>query len=161
MSDFLRERTTPLTNVRFFEGTHYTINEVEVENLPKSLEEALNQDETAKDGQFRIATTKGGTANSFVQPGDFHGQGSPDRDQHQEEIRQFFYIIDKALHEKLRDETAPLVLAGVEYLLPLYRQANTYQHLMAEGITGNPEILSAQELHDKTWPIVEADFQKS
>jgi Bacterial archaeo-eukaryotic release factor family 3 len=65
------------------------------------------------------------------------------------------------LHEKLREQKAPLVLAGVEYLLPLYRQANTYQHLMEEGITGNPEILSAQELHDEAWPIVEADFQKS
>lgn len=148
-------------DVRFFEGTRYTINQIEVENMPKSLDEALQRDDTAKDGQFRIATSKGGTANTFVQPGEFHGQGSPDRDQHQEQIRQFFYVIDNALHEKLRDETAPLVLAGVEYLLPLYRQANSYQHLMVEGITGNPEILSAQELHAQAWPIVEADFQKS
>ncbi|QIR39192.1 hypothetical protein HCG51_22430 [Tolypothrix sp. PCC 7910] len=148
-------------DVRFFEGTRYTINEIEVENMPKSLDEALQRDDTAKEGQFRIATSKGGTANTFVQPGEFHGQGSPDRDQHQEQIRQFFYVIDNALHEKLRDETAPLVLAGVEYLLPLYRQANSYQHLMVEGITGNPETLSAQELHDQAWPIVEADFQKS
>ncbi|MBD2165685.1 hypothetical protein H6G04_14905 [Calothrix membranacea FACHB-236] len=148
-------------DVRFFEGTRYTINQIEVENMPKSLDEALQRDDTAKEGQFRIASSKGGTANTFVQPGEFHGQGSPDRDQHQEQIRQFFYVIDNALHEKLRDETAPLVLAGVEYLLPLYRQANSYQHLMIEGITGNPEILSAQELHDQAWPIVEADFQKS
>ncbi|BAY97245.1 hypothetical protein NIES37_11830 [Tolypothrix tenuis PCC 7101] len=148
-------------DVRFFEGTRYTINEIEVENMPKSVDEALQRDETAKEGQFRIASSKGGTANTFVQPGEFHGQGSPDRDQHQEEIRQFFYIIDQALHEKLREEAAPLVLAGVEYLLPLYRQANSYQHLMPEGITGNPEVLSAQELHEQAWPIVEADFQKS
>ncbi|BAY33881.1 hypothetical protein NIES2107_57840 [Nostoc carneum NIES-2107] len=148
-------------DVRFFEGTRYTINEIEVENTPKSVDEALQRDETAKDGQFRIGTSKGGTANTFVQPGEFHGQGSPDRDQHQEDIRQFFYLIDQALHEKLREEAAPLVLAGVEYLLPLYRQSNSYQHLMAEGITGNPEILSAQELHEQAWPIVEADFQKS
>lgn len=31
---------------------------------------------------------------------------------------------------------------------------------MDEAITGNPEILSAQELHNEVWPIVEADFQK-
>ncbi|MBD2339365.1 hypothetical protein H6G64_20555 [Calothrix sp. FACHB-156] len=133
-------------DVRFFEGTRYTINEIEVENIHKNLDEALQRDETA---------------NTFVQPGEFYGQGSPDRDQHQEDIRQFFYLIDKALHEKLREEAAPLVLAGVEYLLPLYRQANSYQHLMVEGIAGNPEILSAKELHDQAWPIVEADFQKS
>lgn len=147
--------------VRFFEGTRYSVNEVEVENLPKSLDEALQKDDTAKEGQFRIATSKGGTTNSFSQPGTFHGQGSPDRDKHQEDIVQFFQIIDGALHEKLREQKAPLVLAGVEYLLPLYKQANTYQHLMDEAITGNPEILSAQELHNETWPIVEADFQKS
>ncbi len=148
-------------DVRFFEGTRYSVKEVEVENLPKSLDEALQKDETAKEGQFRLATSKGGTANAFSQPGTFHGQGSPDRDKHQEDILQFFQIVDRALHEKLKLQKAPLVLAGVEYLLPLYRQANTYQHLMDEAITGNPEILSAQELHDQAWPIVEADFQKS
>ena len=149
-------------DVRFSEGTRYSINEVEVENLPKSLDEALQKDETVKEGQFRLATSRGGTtANSFSQPGTFHGQGSPDKDKQQEYILQFFQIIDGALHEKLRSQKAPLVLAGVEYLLPLYRQANTYQHLMDEAITGNPEILSAQELHNQAWPIVEADFQKS
>ena len=148
-------------DVRFFEGTRYNVKEVEVENLPKSLDEALQRDDTAKEGQFRIATPKGGTSNPFSQPGTFHGQGSPDRDKHQEDILQFFQIVDRALHDKLKLQKAPLVLAGVEYLLPLYRQANTYQHLMDEAITGNPEILSAQELHDQAWPIVEADFQKS
>ncbi|MEH2221744.1 baeRF3 domain-containing protein [Nostoc sp.] len=148
-------------DVRFFEGTRYSINEVEVENLPKSLDEALQRDDTAKEGQFRIATSKGGTSNPFSQPGSFHGQGSPDRDRRQEDILQFFQIVDRALHEKLKLQKAPLVLAGVEYLLPVYRQANTYQHLMDEAIAGNPEILSAQELHDQAWPIVEADFQKS
>jgi Bacterial archaeo-eukaryotic release factor family 6 len=67
-------------DVRFFEGTRYSVNEVEVENLPKSLDEALQRDDTAKEGQFRIATSKGGTSNTFQQPGTFHGQGSPDRD---------------------------------------------------------------------------------
>jgi Bacterial archaeo-eukaryotic release factor family 6 len=150
-------------DVRFFEGTRYNINEIEVENLPKSLDEALNNDETAKEGQFRIGTSKGGTANSFSrsQPGAFHGQGSPDRDKHQEDILQFFNLVDGALHEKLRDEKAPLVLAGVEYLLPLYTEANTYQYLMEEAITGNPEVRSAEELHGEAWQIVEPDFHKS
>lgn len=33
----------------------------------------------------------------------------------------------------------PLVLAGVEYLLPIYRRANTYPYLLDGGVTGNPE----------------------
>ncbi len=150
-------------DVRFFEGTRYSIQEVEVENMPKSLDEALNYDETAKDGQFRIATSKGGTANSFsgAQPGAFHGQGSPDRDERQKRIVQFFHAVNDALEEKLRNQTAPLMLAGVEYLLPLYREANAYQHLIEEAISGNQEILSAQELHERAWPIVEPYYHKS
>lgn len=142
-------------DVRFFEGTHYTIKEVEVENLPQSLDEALNYDETAKDGQSRSG------ASPASQPGAFHGQGSPDRDKHQEDILQFFHLVNGALHEKLREQTAPLVLAGVEYLMPLYRSANSYQHLMEEGITGNVKIESAKELHEQAWPIVEAQYLKS
>lgn len=109
-------------DVRFFEGTRYSIQEVEVENMPKSMDEALNYDETAQEGQFRIATSRGGTSNSMVQPGAFHGQGSPDRDKHQEDILQFCHVIDDALHEKLRNQKVPLVLAGVEYMPPFTKR---------------------------------------
>ena len=148
-------------NVKFFEATRYSITEVELENIPKSLDEALNIDETAKEGQNRIATSKGSTGNSFVQPGSFHGQGSPDRDKHQEQILQFFHMVDAGLHEKLRNKKAPLVLAGVEYLFPIYREANTYQHLVEEGITGNPENAKPEELHQQILPIVEPFIQQS
>ncbi|BAZ68061.1 MAG: hypothetical protein KME28_00490 [Pelatocladus maniniholoensis HA4357-MV3] len=146
-------------NIRFFEGTHYTINELEVENLPKNLEEALNYDETAKTGQFRIGTSKGSTSNPSSQPGQFHGQGSRDRDQHQKDILQFFYLINEALHERLRDAKAPLVLAGVEYLFPIYKEANTYHNLVVEeGIAANVDIVKPEELHEQAWTIVEPTY---
>ncbi|NEU73703.1 hypothetical protein PI95_014325 [Hassallia byssoidea VB512170] len=148
-------------DVKFFEGTRYSIKEVEVKNMPKSLDEALQYDETAKEGQFRIATSKGGTSNSFTQPGSFHGQGSPDRDEHQKDILQFFHAIDAPLHEKLRNQKAPLVLAGVEYLHPIYREANTYPHLVEEGITRRPEVFQAEELHEDAWQIVEPMFSQA
>ena len=148
-------------DVRFFEGTRSSVREVEVENMPKSLDQALNYDETAQEGQFRIATSRGGTSNSFVQPGSFHGQGSPDRDKHQQDILQFFNAVDAALSEKLRNQKAPLVLAGVEYLHPIYKEANNYLHLVDDGLTGNPEILRPEELHDQAWQIVEPLFQQA
>lgn len=147
-------------DVRFFEATRYSVKQVEVENLPKSLDEALQYDDTAREGQFRIATSKGGTSNSATQPGAFHGQGSPDRDKHQEDILQFFNAVDTALQEKLRNQKAPLVMAGVDYLYPIYQEANTYTHLVEEGITGNPENLKPEELHDQAWQIVEPLFHK-
>lgn len=149
--------------VRFFKASRYGIEEVEVEGLPTSLDEALQYDETAKEGQFRISTSKGGTSNAAQQAGEFHGQGSPDRDEHQKDILQFFYLVDKALHEVLRNQKAPLVMAGVEYLMPIYREANTYQHLVDDdGIhTENVQVVKPEELHQKALEVVEPRFAKA
>jgi hypothetical protein len=148
-------------NIRFFEATRYSVNEVEVPNMPKSLDEALGYDETAKEGQFRIATSKGGTSNPFSQPGSFHGQGSPDRDEHQKSILQFFHLIDDALQEKLKHQKAPLVLAGVEYLFPIYRETNEYPNLLEEGIHVNVDIVKPEELLEQALPLVEPVFHQA
>jgi hypothetical protein len=95
-----------------------------------------------------------------VQAGSFHGQGSPDRDEHQKDILQFFHLIDDAVKEKLKNQKAPLVLAGVEYLFPIYRETNEYPHLMEEGIHVNVDIVKPEELHDQALPIVEPLFHQ-
>ena len=60
--------------------------------------------------------------------------------------------------EILNDEQAPLVLAGVDYLIPIYHQANSYPFLIEEAIEGNPDQLEARELHQLAWKIVEPVF---
>jgi hypothetical protein len=148
-------------NVRFFEGTGYSLKEVEVKNMPESMERALLEDDIQKGVQHRIATPRGGTVNPAQHPGDFHGLGSPDRDKRQGDILEFCHIVDRAVHEKIHGETAPLVLAGVEYLFPIYQEANTYTAFVDSGITGNPEFMKAEELHDRAWAIVEPLFGKN
>jgi hypothetical protein len=145
-------------DVRLIECTRNTVRELELEDVPKSLDEALQYDGTAKDGQRRMSTPKGGTNNSFQQAGSFHGQGSPDQDKSQRGMEQFFYAIDRGLHKYLQGKSAPLVLAGVEHLFPGYRAANSYQHLVEEGVPGNPELLKPEELQAKAWEIVEPLF---
>jgi hypothetical protein len=147
-------------DVRFLECTRSSVREIELEDVPKSLDEALQYDETAKDGQRRMSTPKGGTNNSFQHAGSFHGQGSPDRDKFQRDMEQYWYAIDRGLQKYLHNKRAPLVLAGVEHLFPGYRQANSYQHLVEEGIAGNPELLKPEELQAKAWEIVEPLFLK-
>lgn len=147
--------------VRFFTASRYSIHEVEVEGMPQGIEEALQYDETAKDAQFRISTSKGGTNNSFQHAGTFHGQGSPDQDDAKADILQYFFLVDRALHPILRDQKAPLVLVAVDYLLPIYREANSYQHLLDEGVIENPKVLKPAELHERVLPIVEPFFVQS
>ncbi len=147
--------------VRLLQASRYNVEEVEVAGLPESMDAALQYDETAKEGQFRISTSKGGTNNSFQHSGTFHGQGSPDQDDVKRDILQYFHIVDRCLHEILKNKHAPLILAGVEYLLPIYQEANTYAHLMEAGITENPEILKPEELHAQALSLVEPYFSQA
>ncbi|MDO9586130.1 MAG: hypothetical protein Q7I93_06590, partial [Syntrophales bacterium] len=58
-----------------------------------------------------------------------------------------------------RNKSVPLVLAGVEHLFPIYKEANSYPHLVENGISGNPERLKAEELYEQGWKIVEPHFR--
>lgn len=146
--------------VRLFKGSRYSVGEIQLDKdkVPLSLADALNYDEPENSLQNRISISKGGTSNSFVQAGSFHGQGSPDTDDSRRNILQFFLQLDRGLQYYLRNKRAPLVLAGVEYLFPIYQEANSYPHLINEGITENPEILKPEELHQQAWAIVEPYF---
>jgi hypothetical protein len=51
-----------------------------------------------------------------------------------------------------------MVLAGVDYLLPIYHQASSYPALLNEGLEGNPEQVKEQELHQMALELVEPIF---
>jgi hypothetical protein len=59
----------------------------------------------------------------------------------------------------VKGDEAPLVLAAVDYLHPLYRQASNYKAIVDRGIEGNPEQLSAAQLQEQAWPLVEPYFR--
>jgi hypothetical protein len=142
--------------VRLLNGTHYSVSEVNLENIPKNLAEALKYDDPERQLQFHTGTAEGRAGRAAM----FHGHGVG-VDDNKDKILQYFRQIDKGLKELFRDEQALLVLAGVDSLFPIYKEANTYSHLLDEGIAGNPERLSAEELHNRTWEIVQPHFQEA
>jgi hypothetical protein len=144
--------------VRLFEGSRFGLSALDdLEGVPKSLADALKYDELEKQLQFHtgtgVGTGKGGRAAMF------HGQGVG-TDDAKDRILRYFRQIDQGLRDFLREEQAPLVLAGVEFLLPIYKEANAYQHLLNGGITGNPEGVSPEELHRQAWALVEPYFKR-
>jgi hypothetical protein len=148
--------------VRLFAGTRYHIHEIELEDVVTNMDEALQYDETAKAGQFRISTGRGGTANPMPQAGSFHGQGSPDRDHFKTNILQFFHQLDQDLQKYLHNQRAPLLLAGVEYLLPVYQEANSYPHLLNKIIpVENIGVLKPDDLHSQAWSEVESLYTQA
>jgi len=142
--------------VRLLQGTRYSVSEVDLKNAPESLAKALRYEDPEKRLQFHTSTrTPGGKGQ---RPAIFHGHGVASADDPKDYILRYFHQVDEGLHDLLRDEQAPLVLAGVDYLLPIYREANMYPYLVDEGIEGNPEELKAKELHEQAWAIVQPRF---
>src|SRR5262245_10371117 len=68
--------------------------------------------------------------------------------------------VDRGLRELLRDEDAPLVLAGTDDLLALYRQANSYRHLLGDGVEALPRQRSDEQLRDGAWAVVRRHAQE-
>jgi hypothetical protein len=144
--------------VRLLQCTPYTVDEVDLGEVPTSLGQALRFDDPESRLQFHTGTSTpgGGVERSAL----FHGHGVG-VDDDKSNILRYFQKIDKRLKELLRDEQAPLVFAGVKNLLPIYREANSYPHLVEECIEGNPEELSAEVLHQRAWEIVHSRFVKA
>lgn len=147
-------------DVRIYQGTHYAISEVDAREIPESITEALAFDDPEETLQQHTSARAGRRSDA-----EFHGHGGDEDDSSarpQVLLKRFFDQIDNGVRDILRDEDAPLVLAGVEYYLPIYRDANKYPHLVEDQIAaGNPEHLNPKELHEKTWEIVRPLFQQS
>ncbi len=138
--------------IRLFKGNKYSLQQLDLpENVPASLAEALQYDDPEKQLQSHSANSD----RNLI----FHGQGVGTTD-NKNEILRYFQQIDRGLNSLLEQAQIPLILAGVDYLLPLYREANSYAQLLSEGVIGNPEHLSPEELHQKAEPVIQSHFHQ-
>lgn len=140
--------------IRLLEATQYTVRQCELKSTPTSITEALQYNELEQAPTMRVATSGTGNAQARGE-GAFFGQGGglDPSDVKKDDLREYFRLVDRGLHTILADDTAPMILAGVNYLLPMYREVNTYPNMMSEGIVGSPELLANEELHAQAWPI--------
>ncbi len=143
-------------SVRLYQATPYTINEVDIENAPGNIAEALRWDDPERQFQYHTGTAAQVAGKRAAV---YHGQGvGTDDSVHKVNLLRYFQKIDRGLHGLLNERHLPLVLAGVEYLLPIYREANTYPYLIDDEIYGNPDERSDQQLLREALPAVTAHF---
>jgi hypothetical protein len=137
-------------DTRLFDCTRHRMQRIEPEGLPKSLEEALRFDDPEKQLQFHTGASGGGGR----RPGVFHGHGVGSDDA-KDRILRYFQAVDKPVAGLLRKEQMPLLLAGLDYLVAIYREANSYPHLLEREILGNPLDKEERELHAEAWAVAE------
>ncbi|HEV2846713.1 MAG TPA: hypothetical protein VG477_17800 [Thermoanaerobaculia bacterium] len=138
-----------LKNIRLIAATRHGAEEIELPpDVPRSFEEALGP-LTRNYTQLQNSSPTRTVSRSTI----FHGHGMAEDDL-KAEIQQFFNLADKALLKHM-DRDVPVVLAGVEYLLPRYKGTTEHPRVLDEGLTGNADGLSPAELRDMALEIVE------
>jgi len=118
--------------IRLIQCSRHTAEDVTPEKLPNNLTDALNLDSVEKRLQLHT--------------------GSEDT---KANILQYFKLVDKALHDLLQNSRAFLIFAGVDYLFPLFKEANTYPFLMDRPVTGNPDEVTDDDLRKWALPIID------
>jgi hypothetical protein len=141
--------------VRLFRGTRYDLSEVRLEHVPHQLAEAIQPNGQEQTLQFHTAAPVGRGQWASV----FYGSGGGAADA-KPRLLQFCHEVEQGVHDLLREEVAPLVLAGVDYLLALYREVNHYPHLADKEIVGSPERLRLEDLRAQAWAIVQPHFRR-
>lgn len=143
--------------VRLMRGTKYDVEEIDLSeiDMPLSLDDTLRFDDFERRDSIQHRAPDTGAARGRLQ---FHGRGPGGEDTKVEALRHF-QGVSKGIGEILRGEKAPLVVAAVDYLHPIFKQATDYRHVTEKGIEGNPDRLSGAELHERAWPIVEPLFE--
>jgi len=141
------------SKIRLFRGGRFGLEKVTVPGVPEGMNEAVSQDQNEAMPQYRARFGGGAGRTTTMSPA--RGGGRDDAN-----MSRYFPQVNEGIHGLLQEKNTPLVAAGVDYLLPLYRQANTYPGLLPEGISGNVDALRAEALHEKAWPVVEPLFRR-
>ncbi len=144
-------------NVRLFKGDKLTMKEIELDGMVTSIDETLKYDE------FQKQTSWHGQRSAQVRKregGIMHGHGAG-ADESNNEVLRFLRDVDRGLKNIIGNDNIPLTLACVESLPPIYKSANTYPHLLDEWISGNPDNLTPNEIHEQAWKLIEPHFRKA
>jgi hypothetical protein len=136
-------------NVRLYEGDHYDLKPVNLKNFPADMKETLGIDEYPQSRETHtIAPASSGKGSEA-----YHEQYNVSQTD-KAMLLEFFRRIDHRLHNFLLYHQKPLVLAGVNYLLPIYHKVNTYPGLLSESITGNQDYPDLPMLREKACNLV-------
>ncbi len=138
--------------VKLYRAGEHGMVELIINELPNGVDDVVHFEEKDDQKLFRTGSSgAGGGAN-------FHGIGSGKPDE-KENIAMYFDEVDETLWKAvLNKENVPLLLAGVEYLIPIYKSVAQYKPIWDEAITGNKQYTDLHSLHEQAKKVMEPYF---
>ncbi|OZI09367.1 hypothetical protein BWI93_04215 [Siphonobacter sp. BAB-5385] len=140
-----------LKQVSLLELTRSTMEQIP---LPDSVSASYTEEIEDADNQKALQHRSGiGEAGAM-----FHGQGSGSSEARKAEILQYYLRLSTDIEAILNQNPLPLVLAGVDYLIPLYKQASNYTHVVEPYLTGSYSEDDTLTLSTEAWQLMEPQF---
>lgn len=143
--------------VRLFRCTRQTVKEIELIDALDSMHDMQVDDDPRTKLELRTSSPQGKNQLSYNKVTQAQAN---ENDYEKNELTRYFRAIDESLMKIHEEDVVPMVLAGVEYLIPIYREKSNYPYIVEDFIRGNPELLNGEELKDMGWKIVEPLFNK-
>jgi hypothetical protein len=132
-------------HARLLKCTEFTSEEVPLpKETPATLLEDTDTDQPdhALDKRASAGPSEGvGTGVMF--------STSMDREDRDQYLAHWFKDLSRGVAHVIGDTRTPLILCCVEYEQAIYREVNTYPHLLHEGVAGAPDSLKGGELHKR------------
>ncbi len=125
--------------------------EIAIESVPTSMEEHLKYHVHERSLQHHSGAAGGNAM--------FHGQGG-NKDQENKEIELFIKHIENKVTKYLKKNHGPLILAGPDKMVAIYRKANKYFNVLDDAIIGNADLKSPQDIADESWDIAVQYFSQ-
>lgn len=135
-------------NLRLLKCTRHSVEEIELEDIPKSMEEFQQYDVYQKSIQHHSGQGKGNAI--------FHGHGGGEDER--SVLEEYLKTVENAVTASLRKQNDPLILIGVESVVAHYRKVNHYHRVLDNAVIKNPDPLKNKELGSLSWEVIEIHF---
>lgn len=136
-------------HVRLFHSTRFRIDVMELGDTPTSVIDVMATGPGERGLQWRTAAASGRGEHSAL----FHGHGRGDEDL-TPELRKLLSAVDRSVCSRLRAASVPLLLAGPEELLSIYRELSDYPRLHPEDLKLNTSEMKDDELRERAWSVI-------
>ncbi len=138
----------------FYRGTAFSIEELSIEGLPRGMDDVIHFEEKSGQRLFRA----GGSPATGIGSAHGHDAGLADEEEY---VAAYLKEVDQTLwKEKLGNEKAPLLLAGVAYMAAKYRQISRYGNIVPEYLAGNYERVDTHIIFEKSRNMMIPFLQK-
>lgn len=142
-------------HVRLIRCTDHSSEEVPLpESVPTNLEEFLQLEPEGE--MLTTGLHPGPGTNSFTKAVTY---ASNDTERKDEYLHHFYKAVTRGVQDVLKEDPAPVVPAGVDYEIGVFRRANMLEHASEHAVYGSADGLKGGDLHARALEAVAPEFE--